>query len=215
MFFGTKWHFKFSFFWTSMIPAYIIFLTRIFSGLQCINKQLAYGVLIGYLLVTSTSLLVLKQSIKNKRDKRRATKEIIINFNPNKNNEQSIGINNVPIVETGGFYKVNSGLISYLLGTVFSSGTLSFVSSDSILIKIIIFLIVQTLIWLYVMNSSDSVPNIALVLLKKDLVSINDKYWILTDRHLLKEQLVGAKKIVPFASTDSRNRLFVFQNKES
>ncbi|WP_248719280.1 hypothetical protein [Convivina intestini] len=61
------------------------------------------------------------------------------------------------------------------------------------------------------MNSSDAVPNIILVLMKQDTIVIEDKYWILMNRKDLMYRLTGIKRIVPFASTDTRNRLYVVQ----
>lgn len=227
MFFGTRKMFKFSYYWTSMIPAYIIFIARIFSELQETKLHLSINVLkkifnieikkfgwimVGlFVLVSIFCVFRLYQLISKTQKKQRATKEIEVNFNEMISQNQTNGASNILRVETNGFYKINPGLISYLLGTVFSSGTLSFVSSNSLIIKVFIFLVVQLLIWLYVMNSSDSVPNIILVLLRMDLVSINDKYWILINRKMMMYQLTGVKTIVPFASTDARNRLYVLQ----
>ncbi|EMC43331.1 hypothetical protein [Streptococcus mutans] len=211
MFFGTKSWFKISYFWTSMIPAYIIFLARTYSELEKNNKNIGLAISLTFVIFSMIMIFMLLNSIKKQILKFQGTKEIEVNFNPFRSTSQKEGVSNVPRIETEGFYKINSGLISYLLGTVFSSGTLSFVSSNSIVTKFTVFIVVQLLIWFYVQNSSDSVPNIILLIFGKDLVSVNDKYWILMNRSDLKNNLTGIKTIVPFASTDSRNRLYVVQ----
>ncbi|MCY7115493.1 hypothetical protein [Streptococcus mutans] len=208
MFFGTRIWFKISYFWTSMIPAYIIFLARTYSEL---GENIGLTISIIFVIFSVAMIITLLVSIKKQISKFQGTKEIEVNFNPFRSTPQKEGVSNVPRVETEGFYKVNPGLISYLLGTVFSSGTLSFVSSNSIITKFTVFIVVQLLIWFYVQNSSDSVPNIILLVFGKDLVSVNDKYWILMTRNNLRNNLTGIKTIVPFASTDARNRLYVVQ----
>ncbi|CAH1851228.1 hypothetical protein R077811_00250 [Convivina intestini] len=157
MFFGTKWSFKFSYFWTSMIPAYIIFILRIFSELSdtvlkiywpigsqrtiFILRELQWVVLYIFTIISVISIFVLFHFIKIKRNKIKATRIIEINFNDFDKTPYKNGQSNILCVETHGFYKVNPNLIGYLLGTVFSSGTLSFSWSNSILIKILIFLL--------------------------------------------------------------------------
>lgn len=227
MFFGTSVKFKISYFWTSMIPAYIIFIARTYSELQTIIidekihilqyifnfycDNLGRKIIIAFLILSMAFCMLLRQELSTKKQKMTGTRCIKINFNDRTNESKKNNPSNFPVIETSGFYKVNPGLINYLMGTVFSSGTLSFVSSNSIVVKLFVFFIVQILIWTYVQNSSDSVPNIIMVIFKKDLVSINDRYWILVERKQLKTRLTGIKRIVPFASTDARNRLYIIQ----
>jgi hypothetical protein len=101
--------------------------------------------------------------------------------------------------------------MEYLLSIVVTSGITSLDLSQSLYIQLFIFVVVQILLLLYVLNSSDPIPNLLLVICRKDIVSVEDRLFIICDRSILKQRLYGFKKIIPFSSRDARNRLFVFK----
>lgn len=210
MFFGTSFLFKVCYFWTAMLPAYIIFLLKKHDELKLmcltifnISFSIEAILLLGFIIFTLFSLFYLLCEINRKEEKKTGQLEITINFNVEKDKNGTVG--------NYGFYTVNPNLMEYLLSIVVTSGITSLDLSQSLYIQLFIFFVVQILLLLYVLNSSDPIPNLLLVLCRKDIVSVEDRLFIICDRSILKQKLYGFKKIIPFASRDARNRLFVFK----
>ena len=61
MFFGTRIWFKISYFWTSMIPAYIIFLARTYSEL---GENIGLTISIIFVIFSVAMIITLLVSIK-------------------------------------------------------------------------------------------------------------------------------------------------------
>lgn len=211
-----------------MIPAFIIFLSRMsndpyfaydhsFFEIEIIdNKFYINRILCFWFVYTVVSILLtvyliwhIKKTIKSKT----GFNERKVNFSDSKTQIKQTSA--LPIIETGGFYKVNSGMISYLLGTVFGSGTLSFVNVHSFLTKWTIFIVIQLFIYYFEINSSDSIPNIVIMIFRYDLISIENKYWVIVPREVSKNSLKGIQQIQSFGKTDSRNRLYMLENNKN
>ncbi|KXT92275.1 MULTISPECIES: hypothetical protein [Streptococcus] len=210
MFFGTNFLFKICYFWTAMLPAYIIILLKKHDELKCLSLNF-FNISISieaillpvFIIFTLFSLFYLLCKIKRTEEKKTGQLEITINFNVEKDKNDT--------VDNYGFYTVNPNLMEYLLSIVVTSGITSLDLSQSLYIQLFIFVVVQILLLLYVLNSSDPIPNLLLVICRKDIVSVEDKLFIICDRSILKQRLYGFKKIIPFSSRDARNRLFVFK----
>ena len=210
MFFGTSFLFKVCYFWTAMLPAYIIFLSKKHDELKLmclsifnISFSIEAILLLVFIIFTLFSLFYLLCEIKITEEKKTGQLEITINFNVEKDKNGT--------VDNYGLYTVNPNLMEYLLSIVVTSGITSLDLSQSLYIQLFIFVVVQILLLLYVLNSSDPIPNLLLVLCRKDIVSVEDRLFIICDRSILKQRLYGFKKIIPFSSRDARNRLFVFK----
>lgn len=210
MFFGTNFLFKICYFWTAMLPAYIIILLKKHDELKCLSLNF-FNISISieaillpvFIIFTLFSLFYLLCKIKRTEEKKTGQLEITINFNVEKDKNDT--------VDNYGFYTVNPNLMEYLLSIVVTSGITSLDLSQSLYIQLFIFFVVQILLLLYVLNSSDPIPNLLLVICRKDIVSVEDRLFIICDRSILKQRLYGFKKIIPFSSRDARNRLFVFK----
>ena len=210
MFFGTNFLFKICYFWTAMLPAYIIILLKKHDELKCLSLNF-FNISISieaillpvFIIFTLFSLFYLLCKIKRTEEKKTGQLEITINFNVEKDKNDT--------VDNYGFYTVNTNLMEYLLSIVVTSGITSLDLSQSLYIQLFIFVVVQILLLLYVLNSSDPIPNLLLVICRKDIVSVEDRLFIICDRSILKQRLYGFKKIIPFSSRDARNRLFVFK----
>lgn len=210
MFFGTNFLFKICYFWTAMLPAYIIILLKKHDELKCLSLNF-FNISISieaillpvFIIFTLFSLFYLLCKIKRTEEKKTGQLEITINFNVEKDKNDT--------VDNYGFYTVNPNLMEYLLSIVVTSGITSLDLSQSLYIQLFIFVVVQILLLLYVLNSSDPIPNLLLVICRKDIVSVEDRLFIICDRSILKQRLYGFKKIIPFSSRDARNRLFVFK----
>lgn len=210
MFFGTNFLFKICYFWTAMLPAYIIILLKKHDDLKCLSLNF-FNISISieaillpvFIIFTLFSLFYLLCKIKRTEEKKTGQLEITINFNVEKDKNDT--------VDNYGFYTVNPNLMEYLLSIVVTSGITSLDLSQSLYIQLFIFVVVQILLLLYVLNSSDPIPNLLLVICRKDIVSVEDRLFIICDRSILKQRLYGFKKIIPFSSRDARNRLFVFK----
>ncbi|CON53622.1 Uncharacterised protein [Streptococcus pneumoniae] len=210
MFFGTNFLFKICYFWTAMLPAYIIILLKKHDELKCLSLNF-FNISISieaillpvFIIFTLFSLFYLLCKIKRTEERKTGQLEITINFNVEKDKNDT--------VDNYGFYTVNPNLMEYLLSIVVTSGITSLDLSQSLYIQLFIFVVVQILLLLYVLNSSDPIPNLLLVICRKDIVSVEDKLFIICDRSILKQRLYGFKKIIPFSSRDARNRLFVFK----
>lgn len=210
MFFGTNFLFKICYFWTAMLPAYIIILLKKHDELKCLSLNF-FNISISieaillpvFIIFTLFSLFYLLCKIKRTEEKKTGQLEITINFNVEKDKNDT--------VDNYGFYTVNPNLMEYLLSIVVTSGITSLDLSQSLYIQLFIFVVIQILLLLYVLNSSDPIPNLLLVICRKDIVSVEDRLFIICDRSILKQRLYGFKKIIPFSSRDARNRLFVFK----
>ena len=193
-----------------MLPAYIIILLKKHDELKCLSLNF-FNISISieaillpvFIIFTLFSLFYLLCKIKRTEEKKTGQLEITINFNVEKDKNDT--------VDNYGFYTVNPNLMEYLLSIVVTSGITSLDLSQSLYIQLFIFVVVQILLLLYVLNSSDPIPNLLLVLCRKDIVSVEDRLFIICDRSILKQRLYGFKKIIPFSSRDARNRLFVFK----
>ena len=180
-----------------MLPAYIIILLKKHDELKCLSLNF-FNISISieaillpvFIIFTLFSLFYLLCKIKRTEEKKTGQLEITINFNVEKDKNDT--------VDNYGFYTVNPNLMEYLLSIVVTSGITSLDLSQSLYIQLFIFVVVQILLLLYVLNSSDPIPNLLLVICRKDIVSV-------------KQRLYGFKKIIPFSSRDARNRLFVFK----
>ena len=193
-----------------MLPAYIIILLKKHDELKCLSLNF-FNISISieaillpvFIIFTLFSLFYLLCKIKRTEEKKTGQLEITINFNVEKDKNDT--------VDNYGFYTVNPNLMEYLLSIVVTSGITSLDLSQSLYIQLFIFVVVQILLLLYVLNSSDPIPNLLLVICRKDIVSVEDRLFIICDRSILKQRWYGFKKIIPFSSRDARNRLFVFK----
>ena len=210
MFFGTNFLFKVCYFWTAMLPAYIIILLKKHDELKCLSLNFFNNsfyieaiVVFGFIIFTLFALYYLLYKINKLKRKKTGQLETTINFNIEKDKNGT--------VVNYGIYTVNPNLMEYLLSIVIASGITSLDLSQSLYVQLFVFVSVQLLLLLYVLNSSDPIPNLLLVLCRKDIVSVEDRFFIICDRSILKQRLYGLKIIIPFSSTDARNRLYVFK----
>lgn len=224
MLFGTGWKFKFSYFWTAMLPSYVVYLLKNQAYLRCLKFQfmlnemefaVSFLFLICAILIVMSlcSIIYLFYVISEVGRKSTGFSGIKINFNENvlSSNE---GTQKEKIVDSNGIYIINPNLIEYLLSTLLVSGTLGTDLSNSEMIGAIVFILFQLLLFLYMNNSSTSVPNLVLMLCRKDIIVIDDIYLILVDRKLLKQRLTGVRELISFAPRDVRNRFYVFRQEE-
>ena len=139
MFEGTNFIFRIFYFLTMMLPAYILYIMKIFDQQKenVLNNKIIYLIISGFLISVIISY-ILNIMIKNSSGYQ---KEITI--------EQIIS--------------KNGDILSFLLGTVISS----VITFESIVLSIVSFIFIQIIIYQLMIKSSTIFPNIVMTLFFK------------------------------------------------
>lgn len=173
MFYGTRWFYKILYFLTSMSPAYILFLLQIDDKFKShLNKEIEFGdflikldiywccgllllflILLGFLL----RALIINQYIKASTDQVLPPKKEY--FEENKLEER------------------NGNVISFLLGTVIPAVLI--IESD-IKIAVAVFVVIQILIYILIMKSTDIFPNVLLIIFGISLCKTQHNDYVFT-----------------------------------
>lgn len=173
MFYGTRWFYKILYFLTSMSPAYILFLLQIDDKFKShLNKEIEFGdflikldiywwcgLLLLFLILLGVLLraLIINQYIKASTDQVLPPKKEY--FEENKLEER------------------NGNVISFLLGTVIPAVLI--IESD-IKIAVAVFVVIQILIYILIMKSTDIFPNVLLIIFGISLCKTQHNDYVFT-----------------------------------
>ncbi|ERS94587.1 hypothetical protein [Staphylococcus simulans] len=152
MFEGTRWFYKVLYFITAMSPAYIIFLLQTYD--KYFNNSTKYNNIFYISLLLFIILLVLLGMI---------LKQILLY-------QYKYGTNEKVLSNEKRFDKIllkNGSVLSFLLGNILPSVV---ILENDIVICIVLFILLQILIYKLIVKSNDLFPNVVLILLKVDIL---------------------------------------------
>ncbi|WP_228474669.1 hypothetical protein [Listeria welshimeri] len=151
--------FKATYFVTAMTPAYILFILQIKMQINKVSDILIYSILGVFLFLSVLSLIFLKWlMIKRGKEKDGYNKKILIN-------------------RTNKIAKKNGDVVAFFMGIILPS---VLVFQDELLITLIVFIILQILIFTLTIRGSSVFPNILLIFFGMDIYELKDGNYILT-----------------------------------
>ncbi|WP_185346758.1 MULTISPECIES: hypothetical protein [Listeria] len=162
---GTSFRFKFTYFITAMAPAYILFGLQVQMQQKAGDDATSYWVIGTFLLISVCMLFCLKKLL-NKRYKEKSGLNLKLTI---KNKRQIV--------------KKNGDVVAFLMGTILPS---VLVIDGHTKETLVIFVILQVLIFILTTRSSNVFPNIVLMLAKVDIYELDDGKYILTLNERLK-----------------------------
>lgn len=193
MFYGTRLFYKLSYFITAMSPTYVLFLLQLNSKFEnevYINifkfELNAYEILFIIILIMLLIAIFLKFIIQRQLKFGRG--------------------NTMTITEMRDFEKeyieeYNGNILSFLLGTVIPA---VLIIETSIKEAIMVFLVIQIIMFILISRSSEIFPNLMLIILGIDLCKmINGKYLL-----LLNQEDDQKRKVIQLGNP-SKSKLFV------
>ncbi|MBC1376335.1 hypothetical protein [Listeria farberi] len=156
---GTSFLFKITYFVTAMLPAYILFSLQIKMQTNKVSDTLIYFILGIFLVLSVLSLAFLKWLLlKRGKEKNGHNKRILIN----RKNQIA---------------KKNGDVVAFFMGIILPS---VLVFQDELLITLIVFIILQILIFTLTIRGSSVFPNILLIFFGMDIYELEDGNYILT-----------------------------------
>ncbi|EAD2556836.1 hypothetical protein Y190_04280 [Listeria monocytogenes] len=156
---GTSFLFKITYFVTAMLPAYILFSLQIKMQTNKVSDTVIYFILGIFLVLSVLSLAFLKGLLlKRGREKNGHNKRILIN-------------------RTNQIAKKNGDVVAFFMGSILPS---VLVFQDELLITLIVFIILQILIFTLTIRASSVFPNILLIFFGMDIYELEDGNYILT-----------------------------------
>ncbi|MCR3955523.1 MAG: hypothetical protein NUK57_04445 [Gudongella sp.] len=147
MFAGTQIWFKLLYFYTAMVPAYVLFCIQLSDKYPCLEKNL---LIILILIIILSGCITAKFVISRLRDTLGVG--YTTDFNPD----------NIKV-------KKNGEVLSFLLGVILPS---VFIFSNNLIITIVVFITIHLMIYQIIVRSSNIIPNVILMFMGMDTYEI-------------------------------------------
>lgn len=167
MFYGTRFNYNLLYFITAMSPAYFLFLLQVNEKFDQPFDKVIYGLnfnIYVWCAILFTFVVILALTLK-KLLYIQYTKGLGTPVMPNK--FQKFSESNIE--------ESNGNVISFLLGNIIP---VVLIMENSINEAIIVFIILQLIIFILIMKSSDLFPNILLIILGVDLCKTKDGNYL-------------------------------------
>ncbi|MED3034056.1 antibiotic resistance protein VanZ [Bacillus tropicus] len=173
MFYGTKWFYKVLYFITAMSPAYFLFLLQIDDkykhpfkmkwNIKIATIDLNIYWWCGLLFIILMLFILILRILLIKQYTASSTNQVLPS--------------NRKTFEEDELEERNGSVISFLLGNILPA---VLVIEGNLCVAIIIFIIIQMLIYVLIMKSTDIFPNIALIILGINLCKTKDNKFVFT-----------------------------------
>ena len=173
MFYGTKWLYKILYFITAMSPAYFLFLLQLDDKFQHPFKVM-WNIKIATIDINIywwCGLLFIMLFFLT-----RFLKFLLIQQYINSSTNQVLPDSRKPFEEDE-LEEINGNVISFLLGNIIPA---VLIIEGNLYAAIIVFIVIQILIYVLIIKSTDIFPNIALVILGINLCKTQDNKYVFT-----------------------------------
>ncbi|GHH96646.1 antibiotic resistance protein VanZ [Neobacillus kokaensis] len=186
MFYGTKLFYKVLYYVTAMAPAYFLFLLQINDKFKMAFDTNIYLLCLILFIIINTLAYLLKSSLYRHYIKERGNE---------------VPSSEIPQYSESNLEESNGSVISFLLGNIIP-GVL--IMENSLNEAIVVFVLLQILIFILIMKSSDIFPNILLIIMGVDLCKTKEGKYIF----IFKKDIVSETKVFQIGDS-AKSKTFI------